>query len=173
MKKNSGDSTVKFLIYVLLFLIFILMILLLLIIPNIKSYKAKKSDLHSYASQNKHLSEKQVQLSQSIEKYQREHSELLKSFSEDFNKTRFLTHAKKYLTNVSLRESLVSNNQSQFQAYNFKASSLSKTPEDLYKFIDDLENYSSIIKINFPITLVSNGQNIDLDFNMSIYKQNN
>ncbi len=173
MKKNSGDSTVKFLIYVLLFLIFILMILLLFIIPNIKSYKSNKSDLKNYTSQNKHLSQKQVKLSQDIESYKKEHSELLKSFSDDFNETHFLTYAKKYFSNVSLKENPTTDKKSQFKVYSFKATSLSKTPNDFYKFIDDLKQYDSIIKINFPITIISNKNNIDLSFNMSIFSQNN
>ena len=170
MAKSSSDSTIKFLIYVLLFLIFVLLMLLLFIIPSIKNYKAKKSDFRTFKSQNKHLSQKQVELNQSIESYKKENSDLLKSYSTDFNKTAFVAFSKKYFTNVMLSETKEKSSNSQFREYTFKATSQAKTPEDFYKFIDDLENYSSIIKINFPITLVANDKSIDLDFNMSIYK---
>ncbi len=173
MAKNSGDSTIKFLIYILLFLIFILLMLLLFIIPSIKEYKSKKSDIHRYESQNRHLLEKQVTLSGMVEKYKKENNSTVKSFSVDFNQSAFLDFAGKYFSNVSLEEGNVSNIQSQFKTYAFSATSQAKTPTDFYKFIDELENYPSIIKINFPITLVSQGKAIDLRFNMSIYKQNN
>jgi len=173
MAKNSGDSTIKFLIYILLFLIFILLMLLLFIIPSIKEYKSKKSDIHSYASQNKHLLEKQSSLSAMVEQYKKENNATVKSFSVDFNQSTFLDFAGKYFSHVSLVEGNRSNMQSQFQTYAFSATSQAKTPVDFYKFIDELENYPSIIKINFPITLVSKGQIIDLSFNMSIYKHNN
>ena len=170
MAKNSTDSTIKFLIYVLLFLIFVLLMLVLFIIPSIKNYKSKRSDFRTFTSQNKHLSKKQVELSQSIKAYKKEHSKLLKSFSTDFNNTQFIAFAEKYFTNVALSKGEVKDSHSQFREYAFRASSQSKTPVDFYRFIDDLENYPSIIKINFPITLVSKGKNIELDFNMSIYK---
>ncbi len=170
MAKNSTDSTIKFLIYVLLFLIFILLMLVLFIIPSIKHYKTTRSDLATYTSQNKHLSQKQVELSRSIKAYKKEHAQMLHSFSADFNNTKFIAFAQKYFTNVSLSKGKEKDSQSQFKEYTFKASSQSKTPVEFYKFIDALQHYPSIIKINFPITLVSKGKNIDLDFNMSIYK---
>ncbi len=170
MAKNSGDSTIKFLIYVLLFLIFVLLMLVLFIIPSIKNYKSKKSDFRTFNSQNVHLSKKQVDLSRRIESYKKENSKLLRSFSTDFNKTAFVAFAENYFTNVTLSKGMVKDSQSQFREYAFKASSQSKTPVDFYRFIDALENYPSIVKINFPITLVSKGKNIELDFNMSIYK---
>ena len=172
-KKNKSDSTIKFLIYVLLFLIFVLLMLLLFIIPSIKEYKGKKSDFRSFSSQNEHLSKKQVALSQSIAAYKEENSDLLHSFTIDFNETEFVNHAKKYFTNVSLVKGNSKKPQSQFQEYTFQATSHSTTPVDFYTFIDSLESYSSIIKINFPITLNSRDGRIDLDFNMSIYRQNN
>ncbi len=170
MAKNSGDSTIKFLIYVLLFLIFVLLMLVLFIIPSIKNYKSKKSDFRTYSSQNEHLSKKQVDLNHEIEAYKKENSKLLRSFSTDFNKTEFVAFAGHYFTNVTLSKGAVKESRSQFREYAFKASSQSKTPVDFYKFIEGLENYPSIVKINFPITLVSKGKNIELDFNMSIYK---
>jgi competence protein ComGC len=172
MAKNSGDSTIKFLIYILLFLIFILLMLLLFIIPSIKEYKSKKTDIHRYESQNKHLLEKQVRLSEMVEKYKKESNTTAKSFSIDFNQSAFLDFAGKYFSNVSLVEGNETQIRSQFKTYAFSATSQAKTPVDFYKFIDELENYPSIIKINFPITLISNGEAIDLHFNMSIYKQN-
>jgi len=170
MAKSNSDSTIKFLIYVLLFLIFVLLMLLLFIIPSIKHYKSKKSDFRTFTSQNEHLSQKQVVLSQSIEDYKKNNSNLLKSYSSDFNKTEFIAFSKKYFTNVTVVEGEKKDLKSQFREYTFKATSQAKTPVDFYKFIDDLENYSSIIKINFPITLLSRDKSIDLDFNMSIYK---
>lgn len=146
--------------------------LLLFIIPSIKNYKSKKSDVHTFTSQNSHLSQKQVELSQSIEKYKQNNNKLLKSFSSDFNETAFIAFSRDYFSNVTLSKGEKKDIQSQFTEYTFKATSQAKTPVDFYKFIDELENYSSIIKINFPITLVSKDKNIELDFNMSIYKAN-
>jgi cell division protein FtsB len=169
--KNSSDSTIKFLIYVLLFLIFILLMLLLLIIPSIKHYKAKKVDYRTYVSQNKHLSKKQVELSKNIKRYKEQNSELLKSFSQEFNQTMFLTFAKNYFSDVNLSEGGVDKVATQFKEYTFSATSHAKTPVDFYKFIDGLKTYPAIVKINFPITLVSKNQQIYIDFNMSIYKK--
>ena len=146
--------------------------LLLFIIPSIKHYKSKKSDLQTYKSQNKHLSQKQVDLSKNIEAYKKSHSALLNSFHEDFNQTMFLNFAKKYFSDVSLTQGKIKGGESQFQEYVFSATSQAKTPVDFYRFIDDLKAYPSIVKINFPITLVSKGKQINVDFNMSVYKQN-
>ena len=172
MAKSKGDSTIKFLIYVLLFLIFVLLILLVFIIPSIKNYKSTRSDVHTSTSQNSHLSKKQVELGKSIEKYKQDNSKLLKSFSSDFNETAFMIFSQKYFTDVTLAKGEKKDIQTQFTEYTLKATSQAKTPVDFYKFIDELENYPSIIKINFPITLISKDKNIELDFNMSIYKAN-
>ena len=147
--------------------------LLLFIIPSIKEYKSKKSDIHRYTSQNKHLIEKQESLSAMVEQYQEENNTTIKSFSHDFNQSAFLDFAGKYFSHVSLVEGNVTSTQSQFQTYSFSATSQAKTPIEFYKFIDALDRYPSIIKINFPITLISEGQAIELSFSMSIYKQNN
>ena len=173
MAKNKGDSTIKFLIYVLLFLIFILVMLLVFIIPNIKNYKNNKSDVKSFTSQNTHLSQKQVELHQSIEAYKKDHQDLIKDFSQEFNKTQFMAYAGKYFTKVTLVDSPDKNTKTQFQEYLFTASSKAKKPEDFYHFIDALKGYSSVIKINFPITLTSKDDTIDVSFNISVYKQNN
>ncbi len=173
MAKSNSDSTIKFLIYILVFLIFVLLLLLIFIIPSIKGYKAKRSDLRTYQSQNKHLSEKQVHLSKAIARYKKENSALLKAFSDDFNQTAFITFAKRYFSDVSLSRGKAKKDKSQFTEYTFKATSQASTPVDFYKFIDALEAYPAIIKINFPITLISSGNKIDVDFNLSIYQQKN
>ncbi len=170
MAKNKSDSTIKFLIYILVFLIFVLVILLLFIIPSIKNYKSKKSDLFTYTSQNKHLSQKQVDLGKNIEKFKKEQAGLLQSFEGDFNKTDFIHFAQHYFSDVKVKEGQLKQGQTQFKAYSFSASSQAKTPVDLYKFIDALDKYHAIVKINFPITLKSEHNNIDIDFNMSVYK---
>jgi len=170
-KKNSSESTIKFLIYVLLFLIFILLMLLLFIIPSIKHYKSTRSDYVSYVSQNKHLSKKQVTLSKEIKAYQKNNRALLDSFQSEFNQSAFVAFAEKYFSHVSLEQGAKKSANSQFQEYVFSATSQAKTPVDFYKFIDGLKKYPSIVKINFPITLVSKDKQIHLDFNMSIYKK--
>jgi hypothetical protein len=145
--------------------------LLLFIIPSIKHYKAKKVDYHTYVSQNKHLSKKQVELSKNIKQYKEHNREVLQSFSKEFNQTMFVTFAKNYFSDVNLSEGKIAEKASQFQEYTFSATSHAKTPVDFYKFIDGLKTYPAIIKINFPITLVSKKQQIYIDFNMSIYKK--
>jgi len=172
-KSNSGDSTIKFLIYLLLFLIFVLLILVLLIIPSMKEFRTQRSDFKTYTSQNHHLSQKQVALSQEIADFKKEHNKALQLFSQDFNKTTFLAFAKGYFSQAKLTKGEVKNIASQFKEYTFKATTSSKTPRDFYAFIEALDSYPAIIKINFPITLTSKNNQIEVDFNLSIFKQNN
>ena len=172
MPKNNSDSTIKFLIYVLTFLIFILLVLVLLIIPSMKEYRTQKTNLKRYLTQNKHLSQKQVTLSQNIENFKVTHAKSLKVFEQDFNTTSFLKFLKKYFVDVSLDEQQTKNMQSQFKIFRIKAMTRSKTPKDFYTFIDNLAQYPAIVKINFPISLFSKTDRIALDFNISIYKQN-
>ncbi len=173
MAKKSSDSTIKFLIYILSFLIFVLLVLLLFIIPSIKAYKTAKADRYRYESQSQSLIAKKASMEEILSRQKRENSEIVKSFTTDFDEKSFLDFSNKYFENVQLKDMNESNSSSQFQMYTFSAKSLSKTPVDLYEFIDELDNYPSIIKINFPIVITSDGKSIDLQFEMSIYKQNN
>jgi len=56
MSKSSENSTVKFLIYVLIFLISVLALLIFLVIPSIKSYKLNRSELKTFNEKSQYLS---------------------------------------------------------------------------------------------------------------------
>jgi cell division protein FtsB len=169
MSKSSENSTIKFLIYVLIFLLSVLALLIFLVIPTIKSYKLNRSDLKTYNEKNENLILKEIELKKNIEIFKKNNNKLIKTFDNKFDEKDFIQYSNKYLKNIKLFKLKGNSNQS-FDDYNFTASTSTKSPKEFFEFVKNLKNYKSIIKINFPISLVSKPNKIDINLNMGVYK---
>ncbi len=172
MAKSESNSTIKFLIYILLFLIFTLFLLLVFIIPSIKEYKHKKAEYEMFRVQNESLILKEkntkLKLKDSIEK----NSEILSSFTDDFNKSNFIEFSNSYFRDIdiTLDNKNIDKQNARFENYSFSALLKDNTPSNFYDFIDALKNYKNIIKINFPIKLMINKNGMQIEFELSVYK---
>jgi cell division protein FtsB len=169
MSKSSENSTVKFLIYVLIFLISVLALLIFLVIPSIKSYKLNRSELKTFNEKSQYLSEKEIELKKSIKNFKDENKKLIKIFDNQFDEKDFIQYSNKYLKNIKLFKVKDSSDKS-FDEYTFSASTTTKSPKEFFEFIKNLKNYKNTIKINFPISLISKPNKIDLNFNIGVYK---
>jgi hypothetical protein len=169
MSKSSDNNTIKFLIYVLIFLLSVLILLIFLVIPSIKSYKLNRSELKTFNEKSRYLTEKEIELKKSIESFKNENKKLIKIFDNKFNEKDFIQYSNKYLKNIKLFK-VKDNLDKSFDEYNFTASTTTKSPKEFFEFIKNLKNYKSIIKINFPISLESKPNEIDINFNIGVYK---
>ncbi len=171
MAKNQSNSTIKFLIYILLFLIFTLFLLLAFIIPSIKEYKHKKAEYEMFRVQNEILVVQEEGIKIKLKDSKEKHGEILSSFEDDFNQSNFVKFADNYFLDINI-DSYDENDSIKsvrFKAYHFSSLLKNDTPTNFYDFIDALKNYKNIIKINFPIKLMIKKEGMEIEFEMSVY----
>ncbi len=171
-KKNSSGGAVKFLIYILIFLILILAFAFLFIMPQITNYKNAKA---SYAMDSKKytgLLEDEKELSKKLGLIKEENRKIIETFSQEFNKEKFINYAKKYFDEVKLTKMDSDTDSSALKTYKFSANLKAQNPKKFYNFVKDLQAYKGIIKINFPITITSQNSHLEIKFNLSAYSMN-
>ncbi len=169
MKNGSDNKTLRFVIFILVFMIVVMFFVFIFVIPSIKTYKSKKAEYFFQKRQEAQLREKRQTLEQELKSLQKKYKDSLGSFANDFNKSGFLTLAKRYFSNVSLKEIKKTKSESGLDIYEFHADFNADTPIKFYEFVDALKGIDNVIKINFPVVLQAVNDKIDLKFNMSVY----
>ncbi len=170
MAKANKNSLIKFLIFLLIFLVIFVFFLFFLIGPKIKEYRAKKSAYEAYLQQNQVLLQEQQTLSNKIEELKTKKQKIISAFENDFNEIEFINFAKEFFDNVKLVKNDFYSDEYGFSVYQFSATSNTKTPVKFYQFIDKLQAYHNIIKIDFPIVLESKENTLNINFILNIYK---
>ncbi|RUM65763.1 MAG: hypothetical protein DSZ06_04505 [Sulfurospirillum sp.] len=165
---KDDNGTIKFLLYVLIFLVIILLLLLLFIIPGIKAYKQSSTNLKNIKEKSLHLQKKELSVKERLEAFKDSKSKLNKKADTPFDLNDFKQYAQKFLKDVKIIKT--QNEDTNFEEYNVSASTATKSPKSFFDFIDALNKYNSVVKINFPIELISKDNKIDLKFNVNIYK---
>ncbi len=170
MSPTENSKTLKFAIFIMLFLVVVMIFVFIFVIPGIKEYKTKKAQYISLKHNKVSLINQEKDLKKKLAFLKKEHIDAIKSFSNDFNQTEFLQFSKKYFENIKLTLINKQKSENGLEIYKFSADFNAKTPIRFYNFIDGLKNLKSVVKINFPIKLTSEGQSIKLIFNMSVYR---
>jgi hypothetical protein len=145
------------------------------IIPNIKSYKISKYDLSRVNKEITTFTKEEKELKENLKLFKHSNNHILEKFHRDFNEAKFINDASKYLTNIKLIklkrvDKIKSFDFMDYDEYNLTASTKIKSPKDFFKFINSLKDYNNVIKINFPIVLVSKDKQIDIKMIIDIYK---
>ena len=166
MSKDK-NSTVKFLIFILVFLIIVLLLLIIFVIPGIKSYKSNSSELKLLEKKSIRLKSKEELLKKELDSFKIENEKILKRLESEFNIDDFVNFSQKYLKDVNVTL-LPKSNNSKFQEYNISATTTQKSPKSFYKFLDSLQEYTNVIKITFPIKMVSKTDHIALNFHIIV-----
>ena len=63
-------------------------------------------------------------------------------------------------------------NKEKFYKYGLSVEASTKDPQKFYDFLDALEKYESIAKTDFPVMMSSDGERINIKFNVIIYGAN-
>jgi len=172
MSKGNVDATIKFLIFVLVFMIVVFAFVFLFVIPGIKGYKSAKAEYHANLKFEKVLQNEQNELQIELEKAKKENKNIIDLFSKKFDKTEFIAFAKKYFDDANLTKIKSDTNSSALNIYQFHADIKAQNPKQFYSFIKDINNFKSLAKINFPITINANNGHLQMHFRMSVYSMN-
>ncbi len=160
-------------LFVLAFVSVVMLFVFLVVIPAIKIYKSKKVQYREAIRTEKELTVKEQNLRTELERYRIEYNSTLRAFRHHFDEDAFLQLARTYFQNVRLTPHEKKKSESGLQIYRFNADFNARTPVQFYRFVDALQKIDNIIKINFPIEITSEGKNIRLQFNMSVYSLKN
>ncbi len=166
---SSRDSTLKFLIFILIFVILVFIFVLFFVIPSIKDYKTSKSSYSHSAKILDELGREKSDLSKSLEELKIENQKVLDRFLKSFSSDEFIEFTKEYFDDAKLTKIENETNSSALNIYNFTAKIKAKNPKKFYDFINNLPKYDAIIKIDFPITISSKNNLLEIDFRMSVY----
>ncbi len=170
MAKKSKDLYIKFLIFLLIFLIIFVIFLFFIIAPNIQEYRAKKIEYEKIEKQSLYISAQKQNFFDEVKALKLKNKKIVDSFQNNFNEREFIEFAKNFFDHVSLIKIDTQSDENGFTVYEFRATSNMKTPAKFYQFIEELQTYENIIKVDFPITLDSKQKMIDIGFKLNIYK---
>jgi hypothetical protein len=173
MAAQTNSKTVRLMLFLLAFLSVVMLFVFLVVIPAIKTYKTKKALYRERLLTERKLSEKEQQLQKELETYKKEYSDTLEVFRHPFDETAFLEVARQYFQNVKLTPKEKKKSESGLQVYTFEADFNAQTPVKFYQFVDALQKMDSVVKINFPIEIESEGKIIRMQFNLSVYRLEN
>ncbi len=155
MKREFEEiSILQIVIGIFLYVVITAFLIWIFVIPTMKSYKSEyanyKTGLKSYYK----ILNRHENLKSRLENYRQTNKKILQAFRNAFNKEDFKNFSLKYFQNPKL-SILRKESKDGFSVLVYKMDFVIKDIKSFYKFFDDLNSYSSIVKIDFPISLES------------------
>ncbi|TKX29290.1 hypothetical protein DMB95_00910 [Campylobacter sp. MIT 12-8780] len=167
-KSLEEINLVKLVIYAMIFVLICGLLVLILILPMVKNYKNVSLRLYSQNSVNAHLNEK-FQVSESkLNTLRSENEKIFTQFDSSFDEEDFIKFLNTYFTNVKLKK-LENTNTNQYLFAEFNISATLKSTAEFYEFIDALNAYKNIIKLETPVDFKAQGDIVDINFITQIY----
>ncbi|EAH8300266.1 hypothetical protein ACLH6Q_000292 [Campylobacter fetus] len=160
---------VKLLFYALVFAICCIIMIFGFIVPSIKEYKnAKIINNDKIINLNKIEQVYNSQLA-NLTSLKDKNIRPLEAIVSHFNEMKFVTGAGKYFSNVKLNKLPQLDKNEHFLRYELNVTGLIKSPQNFYSFIDFINEYENIIRVDFPISMKGNGDKIDTSFKIKVY----
>lgn len=171
IKDNSLENIdiLKLLIYVLIFIIVCFVMIFGFIIPNIKEYRLIQAQNRSQMANLARIEQTLNNKSNILNEIKEQERAVLKAFDTKFNKIKFSAFATNYFSDVKLQEIASEVENEPYFRYELTVTSMVKTPTKFYDFIDALQKYDNIIKIEFPIKMRGENDKIHTTFNIKVY----
>lgn len=169
MIRNNSNTTLKFLLYMLVFMVIVFAFVILIVIPGIREYKSVQSEYIDSNSSYQALLKDEESLSKQLETLKSDNRSIVETFGKTFEKENFITFAKTYFDDASLTPIESDVNSSALKQYQFNAQMRADHPKRFYEFIHGLTTFEGVVKVNFPISVVSEENQLALSFHISVY----
>lgn len=160
---------VKLLVFILLFVLVCLAMIFGFILPNIKEYRALNAQHRSQAASHAKVAQIYADKSAAFEALKQKNAAVLTAYDTGFNKQNFQNFVSKFFSEVSLEEVEPKKPDENFFRYQLNVSVVVKSPQDFYDFLDALSKYENVVKAEFPITMKSENDKINMSFGVRIY----
>ena len=159
----------KLLIYVLICIIACLAMIFGLLMPSIKEYKQVKYESRMQIAASAQTQRLYDAKSKALNEIKQNDKAQLEALENKFDTEKFTQFASKYFTNVNLSEPKEATKNGEISVYELTVTSSMKTPAKFYEFMDALQSYENIVKIDFPIKMCKDTEKIDATFGVKIY----
>lgn len=175
MKQDRSFDNVSFAtlgIYALVFIAVCGVLILFLLLPLLKDHNLLASQL---ASQNLVYQKARSILSQNQERLDvliSENNKTLTQFDTSFNEAHFKDFAQKFIEISSLKEQNLTTNEP-FVVKRFKLLGKIQSPKAFYDFVEGLNDYENIVKIDYPLFLKASGGAVNIELFVKVYSSKN
>ena len=159
----------KLLIYVLICIIACLAMIFGLLVPSIKEYKQVKYETRMQIAASAQTQRIYDAKSKALNEIKQNDKAQLDALENKFDADKFTQFASKYFTNVNLSELKEVAKNGEISVYELTVTGSMKTPAKFYEFMDALQSYENIVKIDFPIKMRKDTEKIDATFGVKIY----
>ena len=159
----------KLLIYVLLFIVACLVMIFGFLVPNIKEYKQVKYESRMQIAASAQTQRIYDAKSKALNEIKQNDKAVLDALESKFDAEKFAQFASKYFTNVNLSEPKEAAKNGEISVYELTVTGSMKTPAKFYEFMDALQSYENIVKIDLPIKMRKEAEKIDATFGVKIY----
>ena len=159
----------KLLIYVLLFIVACLVMIFGFLVPNIKEYKQVKYESRMQIAASAQTQRIYDAKSKALNEIKQNDKAVLDALENKFDADKFAQFASKYFTNVNLSEPKEAAKNGEISVYELTVTGSMKTPAKFYEFMDALQSYENIVKIDLPIKMRKDAKKIDATFGVKIY----
>ncbi|WP_276710976.1 hypothetical protein [Campylobacter rectus] len=159
----------KLLIYVLLFIVACLAMIFGFLVPNIKEYKQVKYESRMQIAASAQTQRIYDAKSKALNEIKQNDKAVLDALESKFDADKFAQFASKYFTNVNLSEPKEAAKNGEISVYELTVTGSMKTPAKFYEFMDALQSYENIVKIDLPIKMRKEAEKIDATFGVKIY----
>lgn len=159
----------KLLIYVLLFIVACLVMIFGFLVPNIKEYKQVKYESRMQIAASAQTQRIYDAKSKALNEIKQNDKAVLDALESKFDADKFAQFASKYFTNVNLSEPKEAAKNGEISVYELTVTGSMKTPAKFYEFMNALQSYENIVKIDLPIKMRKEAEKIDATFVVKIY----
>jgi len=146
--QSKNFSFLKMIVFLIFFLVVLTFFLIIYIIPAMKEYKTNEKVLKKYERLHKKQLHDIKVLQAKINMLQKKYKNDIKRYNQPFDKDDFSSFVKNYIHDPSIKEK-----KSKSQDKVFVLEGNIDDISDFYRFSEELNNYPSIVKITFPITI--------------------
>ena len=159
----------KLLIYVLLFIVACLVMIFGFLVPNIKEYKQVKYESRMQIAASAQTQRIYDAKSKALNEIKQNDKAVLDALESKFDADKFAQFASKYFTNVNLSEPKEAAKNGEISVCELTVTGSMNTPAKFYEFMDALQSYENIVKIDLPIKMRKDAKKIDATFGVKIY----
>ena len=159
----------KLLIYVLVFIVACLVMIFAFLVPSIKEYKQVKYESRMQIAASAQTQRLYDAKSKALNEIKQNDKVALDALENKFDVENFTQFASKYFMNVNLSELKEAAKNGEISISGLTVTGSMKTPTKFYEFIDALQSYENIVKIDFPIKMRKDAEKIDATFGVKIY----
>lgn len=158
---------VKLLFFALLFIIMSIIMVFFFLVPSIKDYKVARLTNNDKIASLYKIEQVFNAESKKLADLKSQNAHALGAIFNPFDEVKFMAAMGRFFDNVKLAKIATSGDE--FAAYELNVTGSLYSPQNFYNFIDFINSYENVIKIELPITMESEKRAIETSFWVKVF----